>query len=80
MRTPNPPRIMLEGLSLDQQRKVIKVALLVVADLAANRCWDAYGAIEHANFDLEEKLAFASLLDSQQAATIVEMRENARVK
>ena len=80
MRTPNPPKVILDGLSSEQQRKVIKVALLVVADLAANRDWDAYSHIELAYFDLEENLAFGSLLDSRQAATIVSLREASRDK
>ena len=78
MRQPNPPKIVLDALNSEQQRKVIRLALQVVADLAANRDWDAYGAIELANLDLEEKLAFGSLLNSQQASTIVSMRESAK--
>ena len=74
-RTPNPPRVILDALSPTQQRKVIKLALLVVADLAAGKDWDAYGHIEMAHLDLEESLAFGSLLDSRQAATIVSLRE-----
>lgn len=77
MRQPNPPRILLGQLAEDQQRKVIRLALLVVADLAAGRDWAAFEQIEfeQKSWQLEEKLAFGSLLDSQQAATIVSMRE-----
>ena len=75
MRAPNPPKIFLDNLTPEQQRKVIKLALLVVADLAAGRDWDAYGHIELAHLDLEESLAFGSLLDSRQASTIVSLRE-----
>ena len=77
MRTPNPPRIILDALNSEQQRKVIRLALLVVADLAANRDWNALDEIERADLGLEEKLAFGSLLDSRQAATIVSLREAA---
>ena len=77
MRSPNPPRIVLDALDSQGQRKVIALALQVVADLAANRDWDALDKIERANLGLEEKLAFASLLDSRQAATIVSLREAA---
>ena len=74
-RLPNPPRIILDALNSEQQRKVIKLALLVVADLAISKDWDAWGRIEMAQLDLEESLAFGSLLDSRQAATIVSLRE-----
>ena len=77
MRTPNPPKVILDALNSEQQRFVIRLALKVVAELAAGRDWDAYGLIELAESDmtLEEKLAFGSLLDSRQAATIVSLRE-----
>lgn len=79
MRTPNPPRILLRGLTEDETRAVVKTALLVVADLQY-KPYDAYGALESAeeHWTLEMKLAFASLLDSQQAATVVSMREAAK--
>ena len=78
MRSPNPPKVVLDALNSEQQRKVIRLALLVVADLADGKDWHAYDRIEAAHLDLEEKLAFGSLLDSQQASTIVSMRENAK--
>ena len=53
---------------------MISLALLVVADLAAGRDWDALAEIDRAELGLEEKLAFGSLLNSQQAATIVSLR------
>ena len=80
MRTPNPPRVILDGLSNDQMRKVIRIALKVVADLARERPWDAFGHIELADLTLEEKLGLGSLLDSQQAATIVSIRHLAEQK
>ena len=79
MRSPNPPRIVLDALDSQGQRKVIALALQVVADLAANRDWDALEAIERAELGLEEKLAFGSLLDSRQAATIVSLRQAAKL-
>ena len=79
MRHPNPPRIILDALDSQGQRKVIALALQVVADLARNREWDALDRIELADLSLEEKLAFGSLLDSRQAATIVSLREAANV-
>ena len=66
---------MLQGLTEDQQRKVIRLALNVVTELAKGNDWGAFEQIEFANLDLEEKLAFGSLLNSQQAATIVSLRE-----
>ena len=80
MRSPNPPRIILDALNSEQQRKVIRLALLVVEDLARDREWDAYGHVELAHLDLEESLAFGSLLNSRQAASIVAIRELARDK
>ena len=77
MRAPNPPRIVLDALDSCGQRKVIALALLVVADLATNHDWDALDRIERAELTLEEKLAFGSLLDSRQAATIVSLRKAA---
>ena len=75
MRTPNPPKIILDALDSQGQRKVIALALQVVVDLAIGREWDALDRIERANLDLEEKLAFGSLLDSRQASTLVSLRE-----
>jgi len=79
MRIPNPPKIFLDGLTPEQQQKVVRLALLVVADLAAGRDWSALDEIERAGLDLEESLAFGSLLDSRQASTIVSLREAANV-
>ena len=62
---------MIFELPEDQQRKVIKLALLVVAALASGREWDALAEIEHTQMDNEEKLAFGSLVDSQQDAVLV---------
>ena len=80
MRTPNPPKVILDALNSEQQRKVIKLALRVVAQLAEGNDWGVYEDIESANLELEEKLAFGSLLDSRQAAIIVAMREAANDK
>lgn len=78
MHTPIAPKVLIGELAEDQQRKVIRLALLVVADLAAQRDWAAFEKIEFSHLELEEKLAFGSLLDSQQAATIVSLREAAK--
>jgi len=77
MRTPNPPKVILDALNSEQQRFVIRLALKVVALLAEGKDWDAWGLIELAEHDmtLEEKLALASLWDSRQASTIVSLRE-----
>lgn len=75
MRTPNPPKVLLGGLTDDEQRYVIRLALLVVADLAAGREWDAYGRIEVAKFEGHEcQVAFWSLLDSAQRTRIKDIR------
>jgi hypothetical protein len=70
--------VILDALNSEQQRKVIRLALSVVADLARGNDWAAFEQIEYANLELEEKLAFGSLLDSQQASTIVSLREAAK--
>ena len=75
MRAPNPPQIVLDALDSQGQRKVIALALQVVADLAANRDWDALERIEREKLELEEQLAFWSLLDSRQRATIKSLTE-----
>jgi hypothetical protein len=74
-RHPNPPTVWLAGLTEEQQRFVIRLALAVVADLSAGRDWDAYGKIETARMELELKEAFWTLLDSTQRATIRSLAE-----
>lgn len=74
--SPHPPKVLLSELSEDEQRYVIRLALLVVADLAAGKEWDAYGRIEAAKFgDAENKIAFWSLLDSRQRSTLKDLTE-----
>ena len=58
MRTPNPPKVILDALNSEQQRKVIKLALRVVAQLAEGNDWGVYEDIESANLELEDKHAF----------------------
>jgi hypothetical protein len=66
---------MLEEVSPESRRRLVALALLVVADLARDRGFDALGRIEDTEMDLDEKLAFYSLLDSAQASTIVSLRD-----
>ena len=73
MRLPNPPKVLLRGLTEEQQRKVILLALEVVPMLDNETIeddWAAFERVEFANLDVEEKLAFASLLNSKQGATM----------
>jgi hypothetical protein len=67
--------VWLNGLTDEQQRFVIRLALAVVADLASGKDWDAYGKIETAGMELELKEAFWTLLDSTQRAAIRSMAE-----
>ncbi len=76
-RLPNPPKVLLRGLTEEQQRKVILLALEVVSELSVGSEWGALQAVEMANLDVEEKLAFGSLLNSKQAATMVSLYEAA---
>jgi hypothetical protein len=78
MRLPNPPPVMLDNLTPDQQRKVIRLALLVVAELAAGRDWAAFEMLDTEMVELEEKMALWSLLDSQQRSTIKSLSDAAR--
>ena len=70
MRVPNPPRVLLDGLTKEEQKKIILLALEVVHDLASGNEWGAFEKVEYANMDIEMKLAFCSLLNSQQGAVL----------
>ena len=80
MRIPNPPRVHLGDLTPEQTRKVIVLALEVVHDLALDKEWDAYGKIQQAELTLEERLSFASLLNSKQGAVIASISQVAHDK
>lgn len=69
-RRPIPPRILIGELHEDEQRKIIRLALLVVADLAAGRDWAAFEQVEFARLSPELEVAFWSLLDSGQRTTL----------
>lgn len=76
---PHPPKVLIDGLTSEEQRYVIRLALAVVADLAQGREWDAYGKIEIAKFDgVECKVAFWSLLNSAQRSALKQIAEMAR--
>jgi hypothetical protein len=77
-RQPNPPTVWIAGLTDEEQRFIVRLALAVVADLATGKDWDAYGKIESARMTIELKEAFWSLLDSTQRATIRSIAEVAR--
>ena len=74
-RKPNPPRVFLERLTPDEQRMVILLALEVVADLSSGNDWGAYEKMEFAKMEVEVKVAFWSLLNSRQRATLKSMVE-----
>ena len=78
MREPNPPSVRLEGLADDEVRRIVRLALLVVADLAAGREWAAFEKVQYTNMDAEQKIAFWSLLDSSQRSWLKEMLELAK--
>ena len=75
MRTPNPARVWLYGLSEDSVRKVVKLALEVVHLLAKEEDWQAYELWKHSGLDNEEKLGFWSCLDSHQRSTLSHIAE-----
>lgn len=78
MRTPNPPSVRLDGLADEETRRVIRLALLVVADLAAGKEWAALEKYQYSKMDLEQRMAFWSLLDSHQRSTLKDMAELAK--
>ena len=78
MRTPNPPKVLIEDITPEERRMIVALALEVVHDLAIGREWDAMSKIDRTEMRLEMKLAFYSLLNSRQASTIVSLREASR--
>lgn len=76
---PHPPKVLIDGLTSEEQRYIIRLALAVVADLAMGREWDAYGKIEVAKFEAVEcKIAFWSLLNSAQRSALKQIAEMAK--
>ena len=73
MREPNPPSVRLEGLQDDEIRRVVRLALLVVADLASGKEWAALEKCQYSRMDVELMIAFWSLLDSAQRSHLKEM-------
>lgn len=80
MRLPNPPKVLLDGLTPEERKFVILLALEVVHDLASGNDWAAFEKVEYANMELEVKLAFYSLLNSRQGATMASMAEASHAK
>lgn len=78
MRAPNPPAVMLADLTEEQQRKVIRLALLVVVELALGHDWSAFEMVSTTPLELEEKNGLWTLLDSQQRSTIKSLAEAAK--
>ena len=80
MRLPNPPRILIDGLTPESRRKVVGLALLVVKALAQDKPYDAYALIQLEPLELEERLALASCLDSAEGSVMAEMARIANDK
>ena len=78
MRQPNPPRVLLEGLNEEQVKRLVRLALLVVAELAKDNVYGAFEMVETQEMEPEEWVAFWSLLDSQQRSIITSLGELAR--
>lgn len=72
-RLPNPPKVLLNGLTIDEQRKVIRLALEVVYELGKGNEWAAFEIFETAGLDIESRIAFGSLLNSQQGAVMASL-------
>lgn len=75
VRTPHPPKVLLAGLTPEQQKQVILLALEVVYELGAGREWGAMERIEFANMDTESYIGFWSLLNSEQRSTIKQLQQ-----
>ena len=73
MREPNPPSVRLDGLQDDEIRRVVRLALLVVADLASGKEWAALERYQYSRMDETQHIAFWSLLDSSQRSHLKEM-------
>ena len=71
-RTPIPPKVLLEGLDPEQQRKIIRLALQVVYELGKGNDYAAYEMIDFENIEQDYVLytALHSLLDSSQRSRI----------
>lgn len=80
MQAPHPPAVFLDDLTVEQQRKVVRLALLVVAALAAGQDWAAFEMIDMATLESEEKIGLWSLLDSTQRSTIKSLAEAAKLE
>lgn len=78
MRTPHPPAVFLVNLTDEQVRQVVRLALLVVVDIAKGKEWDALSKYQLANMDEDRHFAFWSLLDSTQRSTLKELAQLAR--
>ena len=75
---PHPPKVLLDGLNPEQQRKVIRLALQVVYELGKGNDYSAFEMFEFAGLDTEERIAFGSLLDSKQGAVMASLAQVAR--
>ena len=73
MREPNPPSVRLDGLQDDEIRRVVRLALLVAADLASGKEWAALEKYQYSRMDETQHIAFWSLLDSSQRSHRKEM-------
>lgn len=74
-RNPAPPKVLLDNLSPHQIKKVVELGLLVVKEMARDNAYGAYEIIDSVPMELEEKLAFWSLLDSEQRSIIKSLDE-----
>ena len=78
MRSPNPPRVMLNGLDEGQKVKVIRLALQMVYELGKGNDYSAFEMFELAGLSIEERIAVGSCLDSRQGAIIASLGEAAK--
>ena len=71
----NPPKIILDDLTREQQRQVILLALEVVHDLAREEVFTAYEKIVFAKMENDVYEGFWSLLNSTQRSTLKDVSQ-----
>ena len=76
----NPPAPHFHGMSTDQIHKIVLVGIQVVEGLASGNDWRALELYEGtAGWEVEERLAVLSMLNSTQRATMKSLCAAARI-
>ena len=76
----NPAHPSFTGLNPLAIEKVVRLALEIVSDLAKDEDWAAIEKWEHAQLEIEERLALWSCLDSQQRSALKSLGDSKTYK